>query len=228
MRRMRVRLALGCALAVAGCQCFVPVADGFLDGGGGGNGRGGGAGGAGGTGGGGPAGCVGNQVALTATVGLMIDEEFTTWARPRVHLRDDARACGGRGAVRTLSDWDFSGTLGLKATGSATVRFRYNYGWDGYGGPARTVSLHQVTSAWDGGAAWASAPAFDVVPLGSATLSPVVGTTVEFPVPAALVQGWIDDPSRRHGVLFKFLSETCPSPRWPAEFDAPVLVIPCG
>jgi hypothetical protein len=211
---MHARRALLCttALALGGCNCFVPVLEGGDAGADAGE----------------RAACDGGTVRVRATEWVLVDEEFPNWARTeRLHLRDDAKACGGVGAVRTLVRWDLSALRGLQLAGPGAAQFRYAYGWDGYAGPARVVALARVRGSWDASTPWAALPATELSYLGTSTLQPVIGATLEFPIQAQVLREWVDGAGPNDGVLLRFLNEDCSRPRWPADFDPPELRLDC-
>lgn len=82
------------------------------------------------------------------------------------------------------------------------------------------VAVHRLTAAWDGGTAtWSNAPAFDTAPLGMLTLSNT---------PDASILVDVDPDAGAVGFMLRFVSETCPTPRWPAELVVnPLLEVHC-
>jgi hypothetical protein len=150
----------------------------------------------------------------------MLDEEFPDRVtNTRLHTRDDARACGGFGAVRSIAKWDIS-CVPCLATAQARVRFVYAHDFNQYSGGPRQVGVRQLYGPWSGTTAtWNNAPLVDSAVWGDVTLDNVPDASIVMPI---TLDAGID------GLMLRFVSETCPAPRWPAEIDPdPVLEVTC-
>lgn len=162
----------------------------------------------------------GALLVLPAIDRAYIDEEFPNTVRnTRLHIRDDAQACGGLGAVRSIARWDVS-QVTCTNPGAVHVRWIYAHDFNQYGGGPRQVSVHALTNAWSGNTVtWSNAPSWDPTPVGVMALDDVPDASIYLPV--SLDAGV-------NGLMLKFSSETCPPPRWPAEIGFnPVLEVQC-
>jgi hypothetical protein len=182
--------------------------------------------------------CTSGSITLISTTWDMIDEGIPARAVPtRIHVRDDAIACGGRGVVRTLVRWDVSSLRGRVVTGNASAAFTLTSDWEYNATGGRFVAIFDVLTAWNAATTWSSAPSWNPMPWSSVEMFPMVGSVVTFDVPMQGVVNWIDNPSANNGILLKFANETCAMPRWPAELGStcamcalsspPRLVVPC-
>lgn len=184
---------------------------------------------------------------FTASSWQLLDEEFPSRAvSTRIHIRDDAKACGGYGANRSLVRWDLTSLAGHTVAGPATVSFTYTWGWSQYlNGPSRSAEIHEVTAAWIPATSWATAPPWNPTPWSSAMMPTSMNSEARFLIPGSAVQRWVDDAATNDGVLIKFTDEDCPNPRWPCELgstcdssqpnnitcamtDPPRLTVPCN
>jgi hypothetical protein len=159
-------------------------------------------------------------VTLPAIERAYIDEEFPATVRnTRLHIRDDAKSCGGFGAVRSVARWEVS-AVSCTDIVAVHVRWIYAHDFNEYAGGPREVAVHELRGSWFSNTiTWFNPPPFDPVPVGRQLLSDVPDASVY--VPVTLSAGM-------NGLMLKFTSETCPGPRWPAELGfTPMLEVQC-
>jgi hypothetical protein len=160
----------------------------------------------------------------------IVEEEFPDMPYSMFEdLRDDARACGGAGVIHSLARWDTTRLAGALVK-SAQVQFQYVADYNQYSGAPRRIDLELAGALWDGQTVtWNTRPP-EAGQLANTSLVDNVGAYVNFQVPYAPIQAWIDSNSARTpGVILKFDNEQCPSPRWPARFSLDVtLIVTCN
>jgi hypothetical protein len=160
----------------------------------------------------------------------IVEEEFPDRTYTMFEdLRDDARACGGDGVIHSLARWDTTQLAGARVK-SAQVQFQYVADYNEYSGAPRQIDLSLAGAQWDGTTVtWNSRPP-EVEQLSTTSLVDTIGAYVNFQVPYAPIQGWIDSNSvQTPGVILKFDNEQCPAPRWPAQFSLDVtLIVTCN
>jgi hypothetical protein len=100
------------------------------------------------------------------------------------------------------------------------VRWVYAHDYEQYAGGPRQVSIHELRGSWTGASAtWNSPPPFDATAWFVTELDDVPDASIF--VPVTLDAGVF-------GLMLRFTSEACPSPRWPAEIvPDPTLEITC-
>lgn len=165
-------------------------------------------------------GATGQPLVITASDRALIDEEYPQLVRNhRLHILDDAKACGGFGSVRSIARWDVS-NVDCADIAAVHARWTYAHDFEQYSGGSRQVAVHQLSSAWSqNSATWSNAPTFDPVPLAVFTLHDVPDASIVLPV--SLDAGV-------NGLMIKFTDETCAPPRWPAELALnPTLEVEC-
>lgn len=104
--------------------------------------------------------------------------------------------------MRMLLRFDLN-ALGNVSVTDARLRLYATDAESSSGGNTINIEMYRVSAPWmEGTVTWNNQPTIEPSPLSEINLDNPRNTWVTWPIPASVVQQWIDDPAQNHGLMF--------------------------